>query len=139
MLSRYSPYVTISQGARARMPVQVSRDGDNLVDGVAYADVVVCAPLPTVPLGYLKHGEWSGAWLPAPPEGAASALVRVEGGTVRWRDDGQEPTETDGMPLYDGDPMTYDLTTQSLWFYPVDETAVLHVSFYGYPYETEGV
>lgn len=139
MLSRHSAFVTVSQGAKARMAVPVSSDGDHLVDGVAYADVVVVADAPRVPLGYMRHADWTGAWRPVPPDGALSALVRVEGGTVRWRDDGTEPDETHGMPMYDGDPLQYDLTTQALWFFPVDGAAVLHVSFYGAPYETEGV
>lgn len=138
MLSRYSPFVTARQGAKARMVVPVSTDGDTLVDTVAFADVVAVAEVLKVPLGYMRHADWEGAWRPMPPDGALSALVRVEGGTVRWRDDGVEPDVLNGMPMYDGDPLQYDLTTQSLWFFPVDGAAVLHVSFYGAPYETEG-
>lgn len=120
------------------MVVPVSRDSDNVVDSVAYAEVVAVADVPRVPLGYDRHADWDGPWRPVPPEGATSALVRVEGGTVRWRDDGVEPTMEDGMPFLDGESLNYDLTTQSLWFFPVDEDVVMHVAFYGFPYETEG-
>lgn len=138
MLSPRSPFVTRRQGARALMGVPISSDDDSLVDGIAYAEVVACAPIQQVPLGYVRHHDWDGPWRPVPPDGASSALVRVEGGTCRWRDDGVEPTHEEGMPLYDGDPLAYDLTTQHLWFFPVDDGVILHVSFYGFPYETEG-
>lgn len=121
------------------MAVPISSDGDSLVDGVAYADVVALADVPKIPLGYMRHATWSGVWRPEPPDGALSALVRVEGGTVRWRDDGVEPDLVNGMPMYDGDPLQYDLTTQALWFFALDPAVVLHVAFYGAPYETEGV
>jgi len=138
MLSPRSPFVTRKQGARALMPVPISSDEDNMVDGLAYAEVFAMAETPRVPLGYVRHDTWDGVWRPVPPDGATSALVRVEGGTVRWRDDSVEPTDTQGMPLYDGEPMTYDLTTQTLWFHAVEPGAILHVAFYGYPSEDEG-
>ncbi len=37
------------------------------------------------------------------PSGAQYALIKTEGQTVRWRDDGSNPTATDGILIDVGD------------------------------------
>lgn len=42
------------------------------------------------------------------PPGANYAIIRADGGDVRYRDDGSTPTTTQGMPLYEGEVLEYD-------------------------------
>jgi hypothetical protein len=65
------------------------------------------------------------------PSGADRAVVIVEGGPVRWRDDGTMPTASVGMPLKDGDGMNFDGDLTALRFIRSGATdAVVHISYY---------
>ncbi len=58
------------------------------------------------------------------------AILIAEGQTIRWRDDGTNPTATVGMPLEVGQPFVY---TGDLGAIKVIETAAsakLNVSYY---------
>lgn len=60
------------------------------------------------------------------------ALIRVEGARVMYRDDGTNPTTTDGQPLNDGDTFHYNGPLASIKFIRRDATdATLHITYYG--------
>lgn len=65
------------------------------------------------------------------PDGSRLVLVKIEGAAVRYRDDGIAPTAQVGMPLADGEAMTYDATMQSLQLIGVEAGAICNLAFYG--------
>lgn len=58
------------------------------------------------------------------------ALIKVEGQSVRWRDDGVDPTTTDGMLIDVGDEFWYTGQVRALRFIETAASAVLHVNLY---------
>lgn len=66
------------------------------------------------------------------PTGATLALITTEGQSVRWRDDGTNPTATVGQQLLVGQTLVYDSTSiAALRFIQTAATAILDVSYYG--------
>ena len=62
---------------------------------------------------------------------ASVALIRVEGGNTRWRDDGTAATSATGFPLNDGDIMTYNDDIDALNFARTGASTVsVHVALY---------
>jgi hypothetical protein len=68
------------------------------------------------------------------PNGATLAVLSVEGAAVRYRDDGQAPTASVGMPLAVGQAVTYQATLSAalsnLQFIQQAASATLDCSFY---------
>jgi hypothetical protein len=58
------------------------------------------------------------------------ALIVAEGQSVRWRDDGSDPTAAIGMPLAVGVPLQYDGDLTNIRFIEQDAGAKLNVSYY---------
>ena len=58
------------------------------------------------------------------------ALITPEGQTVRWRDDGVNPTALVGMPLAAGVTLQYDGDLSRIRFIEVASGAKLNVSYY---------
>ncbi len=82
------------------------------------------------PKGYVKLSVTGATGLGTIPADARLALIAPEASGIRWRDDGPNPTATDGMllgvdgqMLYDGDLTAFKMTAQS-------GTATVHVCFY---------
>lgn len=67
------------------------------------------------------------------PKGAREARVVAEGGDVRWRDDGEDPTADAGMPLAAGETFVYAGHLRRIRFIAEDGSggAKLNVTFYG--------
>jgi|SRR6478752_665308 len=87
-------------------------------------------------LGYVQHLAAAvdvGVNL-APPAGAVYAVVIPEAQAVRWRDDGQNPSATVGMPLAVGQALQVDGKLLSQYkFISQTAGAILNVSYYGFP------
>lgn len=87
-------------------------------------------------LGYQRITGLSTAQALTVPKGATRAIIRCETQSVRWRDDGTDPTTTIGMPLLVADVLTYDgfnPATGALYpikFIETAASAVLNVSYY---------
>ena len=64
------------------------------------------------------------------PEGATIALVAVENQSVRWRDDGTDPTATVGHLLTAGTYVWFTQWLSKINFIQVTAGATLTVSFY---------
>jgi hypothetical protein len=86
---------------------------------------------PLEPLGYQKITPLSApAKALTVPARTRSILVKCETQSVRWRDDGTDPTTTDGFRLDSGEEFWYTGKPQKLRFLEETSGAVLHVSFY---------
>lgn len=82
------------------------------------------------PRGYQKITVLTSSTALTVPNGAAYALIKVEGQTVRWRDDAQAPTTTDGMLIDVGDEFWYSGELKAIRFIETTASATLHVSYY---------
>ena len=85
-----------------------------------------------IPKGYQKLSGLSAAQGLAVPQDARVAVLRAEGQDTRWRDDGQAPTATDGIPLRVSDqPYLYAGSLPALRIIEITPTATVHVAYYG--------
>lgn len=65
------------------------------------------------------------------PAGATYALIKTETQVVRWRDDGEDPTATDGMKIDVGDEFWYPGQLTKILFLDTGAGAsTVHVSYY---------
>lgn len=87
--------------------------------------------VPLVPKGYQKITGLGTVKSLTVPAGAVYAEISVETQDVRWRDDGINPTVTDGMPLVAGQSMEYDADLEAIKFIETAASAVIHVAYYG--------
>lgn len=88
-----------------------------------------------VSLGYKKIESLlvpQGIDAPASRDGriASLAIINAENGAVRWRDDGVDPTPTQGMPLQAGSTLVYDGAMSRIKFIAQLPSAKLNVTFY---------
>lgn len=65
------------------------------------------------------------------PGGSSLALIKIEGASIRYRDDGVDPTATVGMPLSPGETLQYDASMGDLRLIAQSTGAVANISFYG--------
>ncbi len=82
------------------------------------------------PLGYQKLTPTASTSLTV-PTGARYALIKAEAFQVRWRDDGTDPTATDGMLIDVGDEFWYAGNLAEIEL--IDTAAgasTVHVSYY---------
>lgn len=82
------------------------------------------------PKGYQKIAGLAASTSLSVPAGAKYALIKTETQTVRWRDDGVDPTTTDGMLIDVGDEFWYTGQLTEIEFIQTAATATLHVSYY---------
>lgn len=82
-------------------------------------------------LGYQRITSLSAAAALTVPAGATFAVVVPETQAVRWRDDGNDPTASVGMPMAAGSTMNYDGDLSAVKFIEQTSGAVLNVSYYG--------
>lgn len=93
---------------------------------------VALYPAPSVaPKGYQQVTSLTAVKGLTIPAGATYALISPEGQAVRYRDDGQDPTTTVGMPLAAGETLRYEGNLSALRFIEQTASARLNVSFYG--------
>jgi hypothetical protein len=85
----------------------------------------------TVCLGYRQITDLSSATgLPDIPKEATLALVTPETQSVRWRDDGTDPTASVGMPITAGAYLSYDGDLNRIRFIQQSASAKINVSYY---------
>jgi hypothetical protein len=73
----------------------------------------------------------SGATALTVPTGATLAIVNVEGTSVRWRDDGTNPSSTVGMVLAAGTTTPFVGDLSALKFIRTAAGSEINVSYYG--------
>jgi len=64
------------------------------------------------------------------PTGATFAMIVGEAQSVRWRDDGVDPTTTVGMPLSVGVDFSYDGDLNRIRLIAATTGAIINVSYY---------
>ena len=82
------------------------------------------------PMGYEKVTGLTTAKALTVPTGARIALIKPETQGVRFRDDGTNPTATDGFLLDAGEEFIYTGKLATLRFIEAAATSTLHVSYY---------
>jgi hypothetical protein len=82
------------------------------------------------PLGYEKITGLSAVKALTVPTGARVALLQAEGQNVRWRDDGVNPTATDGMLLKTTADRWYTGDLAALRLVETAASATVMVSYY---------
>lgn len=83
------------------------------------------------PLGYQKITSLSTVKSFTVPVGATMAIVHASTKGVMFRDDGVNPTATDGMPIEVGEKFKFDLKDFSVVkFIEQSASATLHVNYY---------
>ena len=83
------------------------------------------------PLGYQQITSLGSAVGLTVPSGATVALIEPETQSVRWRDDGTNPTASVGMMLAADDYIFYTGYLENIKFIQVTASAKLNVSYYG--------
>lgn len=67
------------------------------------------------------------------PANSFSAYIQIEGGDIRWRDDGVNPSNTDGHLLNDGHAFYYDKELLKFRLIEISGSPIAHVTFYPQP------
>lgn len=96
-----------------------------------WAEHVVVSDANIDPLGYEQITSLSTVRQLTPPNGARVALIIAEGAPVEWRDDGQNPTASVGMPLLANTPFPYNGDLSAIRFIAQSGSPILNVSYYG--------
>ena len=66
----------------------------------------------------------------APPAKTCYAMIQANGGAVRWRDDGTNPTATIGMLLPAGGELDCTTNLNAIKFIAASGTPVLDINYY---------
>ena len=83
------------------------------------------------PLGYQQISPVTAATGLTPPAGATVAIIRCLTNSVRWRDDGTNPTAAIGVPMLPADPpFIYTGNLGAIVFIQTAVAAELDVSYY---------
>lgn len=80
--------------------------------------------------GYQQITSLAAATLLSVPSGATMAVIEAETQSVRWRDDGTNPTASVGHVLLPGDVFVYTGNLAGIRFIEVTASAKLSVSYY---------
>lgn len=83
-----------------------------------------------VPLGYEQVTTLTSSTPIEPPTGARVAVIQALVQNVRWRDDGEDPTNSVGMQLAAGRDMLYTGNLVDIRFIEEAASAQLNISYY---------
>lgn len=88
-----------------------------------------------IPLGYqqIAAATLATAQTLTVPDRSQVAVMKVEAGALRWRDDGTSPTDAIGMLEADGAKFFYCGDLSAFEAIRVDATTILNVSYYRGP------
>ena len=84
-----------------------------------------------ISLGYQQITDLSSAVGLTVPTGTKLVIVNPESKSIRWRDDGVDPTNSIGMKLTPGDYFIYTCTSTAIKFIDVGPAAILNITYYG--------
>jgi hypothetical protein len=82
-------------------------------------------------LGYQQITSLSSASALTVPTGATVALIQAESQSIRWRDDGTNPTTSVGMVLAAGETVFFTGSLSAFRAIEVSASAKLNISYYG--------
>lgn len=81
-------------------------------------------------LGYDQVDDLSSVVSLEPPAGTTLTVIQVEGQSVRWRDDGEDPSASVGMRITTSGEMRYDGDVSAVRFIEEQASAKMNVSYY---------
>jgi hypothetical protein len=82
-------------------------------------------------LGYQQLTSLASAAALTVPTGATVALIQAESQSIRWRDDGTNPTTSVGMVLAAGETVFFTGSLSAFRAIEVSASAKLNISYYG--------
>lgn len=88
-------------------------------------------PAPNKPFGFQQITSLSSATGLTVPMGALIALIQAETQSIRWRDDGTNPTASVGMLLSAGNTLAYTGDLSQIKIIQTTASASVNVSYYG--------
>lgn len=112
--------ITLTRAAFAALDTDVQEQFQQL------GDVRVKTPLGFAQLAVSN----TSVSLPTIPAAANLAVICVESGAVRWRDDGTDPTAAVGMLLPAGGTYEFDANLAEIEFIRTSVDAALSISYY---------
>jgi hypothetical protein len=92
---------------------------------------LLSAPGNLTALGYQQVTSLASASALTVPTGATVALIQAETQSIRWRDDGTNPTTSVGMVLSAGETMFFTGSLSGFKAIEVSASAKLNISCYG--------
>ena len=88
-------------------------------------------PAVLIPLGYQQLTSLSSAAGLTVPANTKCALIQAESQSIRWRDDGTNPTTSVGMVLSAGESLFFTGSLSAFKAIETTASAKLNVSYYG--------
>ena len=128
------------------LPIAVDDDGKLIISGdITIGDITLDNveisndsgnPIPTNPagltaLGYQQITSLASATALTVPVGATVAVIQAESQSIRWRDDGTNPTTSVGMVLSAGESVFFTGSLSTFKAIEVAASAKLNISYYG--------
>ena len=83
------------------------------------------------PLGYEQFTSVASPISLNPPQGARFAIIQAVNTTVRWRDDGTNPSSTTGMRIIADEEITYRGDLDAIRLIEESTGGEIDVSYYG--------
>jgi len=102
-----------------------------MTKAVIFDKGVAGVPAGLTALGYQQLTDLSSAAALTVPTGSTVALIQAESQSVRWRDDGTDPTTSVGMVLSAGESIFFTGDLAGFSAIEVAASAKLNVSYYG--------
>lgn len=113
--------------------LQEAKKPDGTVGAVSMSanGEVFTSPGSLTPKGYQQLTSLASAAALTVPSGATVALIQAESQSIRWRDDGTDPTASVGMPLAVGETLFYTGSLSAIKVIEQTASAKLNISYYG--------
>ena len=115
----------------AHVPVVQTPSGDFVPQQGSAAGVQASVPAALTSKGYQQLTSLSAATALTVPSGATVALIQAESQSIRWRDDGTNPTPTVGMVLAAGESVFFTGSLSAFKAIEITASAKLNISYYG--------
>jgi len=102
-----------------------------MTKAVIFDKGVAGVPASLTALGYQQITDLSSAAALTVPSGATVAVIQAEAQSIRWRDDGTDPTTSVGMPVAAGETIFFTGSLSGFSAIEVAASAKLNISYYG--------
>ena len=111
--------------------VKVTLDSEAVVLGAGTASIGSTKPAGLTAKGYQQITSLSTASALTVPANTTMALIQAESQSIRWRDDGSDPTTSVGMVLSAGESMFFTGSLSAFRAIEITASAKLNISYYG--------
>ena len=115
----------------AHIQVVQTPSGDFVPQQAASSGSPTTAPAALTAKGYQQLTSLSSATALTVPSGATVALIQAESQSIRWRDDGTDPTTSVGMVLAAGESLFFTGDLSAFKAIEITASAKLNISYYG--------